>query len=481
MGVLAVVLLAFSLAGCDQFNLDQAQPTTSISLDQTISSQAGFNGLLISMYDRLQNPNLYGQQYMLYPDALADNANLVPQSSTNRYPTVVANAPFSHMGGYGLLYSTINEANNILEDIGSLDLQAENPQAIRDRIRGEARFLRALAYFDLVRVYGYIPGSIDGRQREIDDFSLGVPFRTDPTRSAADAQPKPRVENTQIYDQVLADFRAADSLLAGNPDVRPAPNRVTAATAAGLLSRVHLYLGNWSLAEENATRALSLTGASVVDARSADFEGAWEASTYPGSVFELSMQQGNDATTADNSLQSLTFGAGGGFFAYEVLPSENVRSLYPSNDARRSLFATDPNGNIYLEKYQGTIAQFTDRIPLLRVSELYLNRAEARAQLNEPTDAQSDLNYIRVRRNLSRITPSGSDLLDAILQERRREFLFEGKRFFTLKRYAQDIPKPQRNSSIDYDGPLQERRLVLSPLPSGEVQANPQLEQNPGY
>jgi hypothetical protein len=248
-----------------------------------------------------------------------------------------------------------------------------------------------------------------------------------------------------------------------------------------MLSRVHLYLGNWEQAEAQATRALSLTNASVVDARSTDLEAAWEGTTYPGSVFELPMQQGSDATTADNSLQSLTYGAGGGFFAYEVLPSQDVRSIYSSNDPRQDLFATDPNGNVYLEKYQGTIAQFTDRIPLLRAAELYLNRAEARAHLGEESDAQSDLNHVRVRRNLSSITPTGQALLDEILMERRREFLFEGKRFFTLKRYAMDIPKPQRGGSIDYDGPLQERRLILSPLPTGEVQSNPQLEQNPGY
>lgn len=485
VGIALVALVAFTLVGCDQFDLNEAQPTTSVSLEQTISSQSGFNGLIVSMYDRLQSPVLYGQQYMLYPDALADNVNLVPGSSTNRYPGVVANRAFEHLGGYGALYSTINEANNIVQDIGSLELSAQNPQDIRDRIRGEALFLRGMAYFDLVRTYSYMPGSIEGRQREVDGFNLGVPLRTEPTRSAADAQPIPRDQNTAIYNQVLEDLNSADSLLSNNPDVRAAPNRATSATVAGLLSRVHLYLGNWSEAEQAATRALGLTNASVVDARSEDFGAAWEAATYPGSVFELSMQQGNDATTSDNSLQTLTDGVGGGFFAYEVLPSSDVRSIYPSDDARRELFATDPSGNVYLEKYTGTIAQFTDRIPILRVAELYLNRAEARAQQgNNDSGARSDLNFIRVRRNLGTVSTglSGQALVDSILVERRREFLFEGKRFFTLKRYARDIPKPQQQSDIDYDGPLNsDQRLILAPLPTGEVQSNPEVEQNPGY
>jgi hypothetical protein len=477
VGFLTVALLAVGLTACDTVEIDGAQPTNSISLEQTISSKAGFEGLLTSMYDRLQGFGLYGQQYMLVPDALADNVNLRPGATSNRYPGFVGNTVFNHLGGYGAYFSTINEANNIIEDIGGLSLEASNPQAVRDRIRGEAFFLRGMAYFDLARVYGYTPGEA------VDGFDLGVPIRTEPTRSPDAANNIPRAPNTEVFARAAGDLRSAVSLLEGNPNATGGPQRATAAAALGLLSRVELYRKNWTKADSAATAAISLTSAEVVDARSADFEGAWKASTYPGSVFELAMTVGTDgaATNSNQALQSLTDGEKAAF-AYEVLPSADVQAIYAANDARQSLFATDGSGNTYLEKYTGTIANFTDRIPVLRLAELYLNRAEARYHQGDEDGARADLNYIRERRELSAITgASGSALLDEILEERRREFLFEGKRFFTLKRYGMDIPKPMRTDpSIAYSGGPESFK-ILAPIPTGEVQANPAIEQNPGY
>jgi len=476
VGLLTAMVLLGGLTACDQVDLDEAQPTTSISLEQTVSSQAGFEGLITSMYDRLQNFNLYGQQYMLVPDALADNVQLRPGATSNRYPGFVTNQRFSHLGGYGLYFSNINEANNVIEDIGDLSLQVQNPQDVRDRIRAEALFHRGLAYFDLGRIYGYLPG------REVDGFDLGVPLRTEPTRSTDDADNRERDPNPQVLAQAASDMRTAANLLEGNPNAQGAPQRATAAAAFGMLSRIELYRENWQKADSAATAALGLTGASVVDARSEDFEAAWTASSYPGSIFELSMTAGTDgdATNANQALQSLTDGEASAF-AYEVLPSGDVQSTFASGDARQALFAQDANGNTYLEKYTGTIAQFTDRIPLLRVAELYLNRAEARYQTSDVQGARDDLDYIRVRRGLSQVSSglSGQALLDSILVERRREFLFEGKRFFTYKRYERDIQKPNRDDIPYQGGP--ESYKVLAPLPTGEVSSNPDIVQNPGY
>jgi len=484
-----VVALAVGLVGCDQFDLNEPQPTTSVSISQTVNSTTGFNSLINSGYDRLQGVATYGQIWTLYPDALADNAQTA-QRGGNRYHNVISNQPRNHMQGWGAMYSTINEMNVVIDNIEGFTPQAENPQAVKDRIRGEALFLRGLAYFDLMRIYAYMPGSIDGRNREPGDFSLGVPISLEPTLSTEDAEELPRAENSEVYNQVISDFQKADSLLANirNTSTAPSgPNRATAAAAAGMLSRVHLYLTNWQQAEAEATRALNLTNAEVVDSGGGGFEAAWFASSYPGSVFELTMTSGQDATGADG-LQDITYFTDPNNdgtplnFAYQLVVSDDAESIFAAGDARQSLFAQDPDGETYIEKYNGTISQFADRIPLLRVAELYLNRAEARAQQSGQTSgAQDDLNYIRVRRGLSRINPTGQALVNEILEERRREFLFEGKRFFTLKRYARDIPKPQVGGSIDFDGPLDERRLILSNIPNGVLQSNGALVQNPGY
>ncbi|WP_103027000.1 RagB/SusD family nutrient uptake outer membrane protein [Salinibacter altiplanensis] len=489
--LLAIIAMGVGMTACDQVDLDDPQPETSVSLDQAVNSTSGFASLINSGYDRLQSGAFYGQQWVLYPEALADNAQLAERGG-NRYPNVINNVPRTHMVGWGAMYSTINEMNVILQNIDGFTPTADNPEALKDQIRGQALFLRGLAYFDLLRIYSYMPGTIDGRNREPGDFSLGVPLTLEPTLSTEDAESLPRSQNTEVYDQVISDFESAGSLLeensAGPGSIQGGPARATAAASAGMLSRVHLYLTNWEQAETAATRAINLTNATVVDSRDGGFEDAWRASSYPGSVFELSMTSGQDATGADG-LQDLTFftdpnnDGTPNNFAYQLVTSDDVRSIYTSDDARQSLFATDPDGSVYIEKYNGTIAQFADRIPLLRMAELRLNRAEARAQQGKTNDAQTDLNYIRERRGLNSASSTGQALVDEILEERRREFLFEGKRFFTLKRYARDIPKPQvgPSVSVDFDGPLSERRLILSNIPDAIIQSNGGLVQNPGY
>ena len=478
LAVFFLAVVAGMFSACDVVDLDGAQPETSVSLQDALSDQTGFEGLLVSMYDRLQGTGLYGQQYMLYPDALADNAQQVPGSSTNRYASVFQNVVRTHMGGYGGLYDTINEANQIITNIDGLGgLPDSRADAIRNRIEGEARFLRGLAYFDLVRIYSYMPGS----GREVNEPSFGVPLRLAPTVGVPEQLS--RTETPQdIYDQIVTDFERAEELLTNNEEVFNAPARINAGGVAAYLSRVHLYLENYSDVEAAAGRALSKTSVSVVDAREGAFGSAWASASHPESIFELTMTPGQDATGGGSALQDLTFFFGSNF-AYEVIPSNDVVSIFADSDIRNTLFATDPSGNTYLTKYSGTRGNLADRIPLMRASELYLNRAEARAESNA-ADALGDLNFVRVRRGLDPVTGlTGQELVDEVLEERRREFLFEGKRFFDLKRKAMDIPKPNTSNrvSIDYNGPLSESRLILAPLPNGEVQSNPLIEQNPGY
>jgi len=157
-----------------------------------------------------------------------------------------------------------------------------------------------------------------------------------------------------------------------------------------------------------------------------------------------------------------------------VTPSSTLP--YSSGDVRTSLIDTLSDGTPVLGKYSNTIAEFTDRIPLIRVPELYLIQAEARAE-DASGDPLEPLNTIREARGLSPY--SGNNVIDAVLAERRRELVYEGHRWFDLKRRGLDIPKPQSNAAVN---PLPyENRRILAPLPSDEVSANPQLVQNPGY
>jgi hypothetical protein len=160
----------------------------------------------------------------------------------------------------------------------------------------------------------------------------------------------------------------------------------------------------------------------------------------------------------------------------------DLLNTHEDGDARFDLYANDnpsepESGQLYIQKYTGTLGEFADRLPIIRVAEVYLTRAEARAEQGNTSGAQADLNAVRNARTLEDVTATGDDLIEAILTERRLELAFEGHRFFDLKRRAMDIPKPQTAFGVlPYDD-----FRVLAPFPNSEVQSNPQLDQNPGY
>jgi hypothetical protein len=468
--------------GCDIIALDEAEPTGSIPSSQAFTQITGFRSALAQVYDGLQSVGQYGQLFMLYPEALADNSNFI--QGANRYNAPTQNQSGAHLTPYGS-YGAINLANNIITKIqGFEDFTAPNKQAVRDEIRGQALFLRALNYFDLVRCYAYEPG------REVNGFTKGVILRTQPTESPEDADFRSRAPNTEVYQQVVSDLETAIPLLEGTDLGK---NRANAAAAYALLARVQVYRENWSAAEQAATNAIDAAqGLGARMMTPSDYPDTWFAETLPGSLFELRMNPNNDgaATNSNESLASLSYAeraadessdAGFRTFNFQVIPSEDLLQTYPSGDVRRTIVDTLSSGTPVLAKYNQTLGSFADRIPIIRLAEVYFLRAEARAEQGDDAGARSDLNVIRTNRGIGEVGSgvSGQALIDSILVERRRELVYEGHRFFTLKRRTRDIPKPQSN--VPFDVLQYEDFRVLAPLPSGEVASNPELEQNPGY
>lgn len=477
--LLLILATGITLVGCDQIALDEAEPAQSVSADRAFNEISGFQSALVSAYDRLQAVGRYGQFFMLYPSALADNAGFI--QGANRYNDVTRNQPGAHLTAYGNPYNAINITNNIISKIQDFEGASATT---REEIRGQAHFLRALNYFDLVRTKAYEPG------REVEGFDAGVILRTQPTESADDADFRARAPNTEVYSQVVSDLNTAIDLLAGKNLNK---FRANEAAAHALLARVHLYQENWSEAEQSATNALEAAdalGASLMTPL--NYESSWNSTSLPESLFELKMTPGTDgaATNSNESLASLSYAeraatepASAGFrtFNFQVVPTDDLLQTYPQGDVRRSIVDTLSSGEVILAKYSQTLGSHADRIPVLRLAEVYLIRSEARAEQGDEEGAREDLNTIRRNRSISEVGSdvSGEALIDAILLERRREFPYEGQRFFDLKRRARDIPKPQGNVSRDV---LEyENFRVLAPLPQNEVTSNPELIQNPGY
>ena len=146
---LAVAALGFglTLSGCDV--VDGLSNPQEITPEQALDNIEGYGALLVQAYDGLQSQDHYGQQFMLVPDALADNIR-IPNTSSNRYPGFTENRSRSHLNRWGGHYSAINSMNLIITGIDDLEDESAS-QAERDQIKGEAYFMRALNYFDLIR------------------------------------------------------------------------------------------------------------------------------------------------------------------------------------------------------------------------------------------------------------------------------------------------------------------------------------------
>lgn len=455
--VLALVVSAVMIAGCD--DLLSTEPTEYVGPDVAFENIDGIEAILTSAYNRTQGWGRYGNQLMLAPDVLADNTQQHPIPS-GRYDTESTNTHGAHITFWNNAYNTINDANYVIEGVEALE--GVNQEA-RDRLRGEALFLRGHTYFDLARTYGYEPG------REVDGWSQSVIIRNEATRDVTDADLRSRSSNEEVYNQAVSDLEEALNLLEGNDRGVYFANYEA---AHALLARIHLYLESWEQAVDYATQAMNLTGVDLVDEETFA-DNIFEQAPNPESMLELSIDPVEESLGSNDALNAYTTPAAW----FDVLPSDELLALYDEDDVRNSLFAVADDGHTYILKWTESEGPYTDNVPMVRYPELLLIRAEAHAELGNLEGALDDLGTLQEARGIEPFESSSYQaIIDEILEERRRELAFEGHRWYDLKRRAMDIPKQGDLSTISYD----DYRL-LPPLPNDEVDNNPDLDQNPGY
>jgi len=242
------------------------------------------------------------------------------------------------------------------------------------------------------------------------------------------------------------------------------------------LSRVYLYKEDWVNAEAMATEVIN-AGYSLVP--NDNYLALWTTDNSSESLFEISMTDVDNQ--GGNSIAAMYVEDGYG----DYLPSKDVVSLYDAGDARLQTFLEDTQlagdyAPFRVNKYPEVLG--TDNTKVIRLAEIYLIRAEARAEIGTNiSGAQDDLDAVHQRALPSALdnTDTGQALKDAIFLERRLELCFEGQRLWDLMRKKMDIVRTQCTSSIcqiTYGSDT----LIL-PIPQDETDVNPNITQNPGY
>ena len=477
---ISVILgLVVVLASCeDELNRDQV--FTETTAEQFFNSPESFVNGLNGIYSQFQNYYASaGSGLQGIPDILADNCVLVQTGRTSnelyydyRY---VANSGGALALYWSEAYEAINIANLVIENIDNL---VDGP--IKDNILAEALACRALAHFDLARIYAPIPTQ-SGDANNAD----GIVYFSFESGDTGDPFVQPARESVgDNYVEILADLtEAASKINADNGEGRFDRDAVNA-----LLSRVYLYTGNWQAAIDAANLVTTPLAAA------ANLELVYQDATNEGVIMEFSVNTSSEA--GESNVGVLYSQSSGSTTISEYAIEFDFWASIAPNDLRRNAiqFVGENQGNQYnaIKKFLGETGQVNGRLDakVIRAAEVVLNKAEAQFNLGLESDALATLDQLRANRYTGFVSggETGAALDAAIQFERRVELCFEGHRWFDLKRRGEAVQRGTAGDIIDGTGTPAEIQLLPAgdtrfqlPIPIAEINANPNMAQNPGY
>ena len=440
-----LLLLVFGLfVSCEKFL--EVNPKDSISDAVTIVDKISAETAIRGVYSAVADGGYYGTTYQSIGYLSGDNIQWTgSQSQVQEFINHKVNADNSTISGAWIaIYRAINRANNVIVKVATVS-DPQLTEALKNQYIGEAYFIRALAYFDLARVWG------------------GVPIVTQPTLAPTENVGIPRKSVTETYAQALADLETAEPLLPSTTN----RFRATKKTVWALKARLYLYQNNYAKAEEFATKLIAdSTNYKLIKPFNSFF--ASNARGTQESIFEIFYNGTTEVNSHRGQWQPQTNGG-----TRQWAPNDSL--VYFLNTAaigggRSTLIAKDNQNRWYGNLYYRQPG--SDPSYVLRIAEQYLIRAEARAQQDKIAEGLSDLNAVRSRANLAKSTASTKDaLLLAIENERRLEFALEPHRWFDLVRTGRAA------AVLKVTDP---NRLVL-PIPVQQLLSDKALTQNPGY
>ena len=482
----AIIIVIIVAAGCGKDFTDQKPYTASVVAD-AITNEADMNTAINGMYSSFRATDFYGRTFAVKGDLMGDDCFL---SSFN-------SGRYNNLNLYTIV-NTDNYASNIwlnsYSAIKNASIIINNGLAVSNdnisQLYSEAYAARALVYFDLVRNYA--------KPYTDNPDALGVPIVT-----TFDQASKPaRSSVKQVYAQIIADlikavslskFTQGDVMTFVSTSAKRTINSsfISKFAIKAILARVYQNMGDWNNAQANALDVINNSGFSLVGSASVlnYWKGTDPITTKTETLFEVTSDQNN--AVSDGTLSAIYVSKPNGGSYGDILATKNMYDAYASTDVRKGLISPQARSGqlgtaYYCAKYPPSNGIAVDDVKILRLSECYLIAAEAYYNLNDMVNTNKYLNLFAQKRDPSVLYASvGTQVLEDILQERRKEFLFEGYRFWDMYRLKRSFVKPQgqdgTNAITQSITVIPTSLNMIFPIPNDEILVNPNITQNTGY
>lgn len=453
--VILVMLPAFS---CKKFLQSHSQNNNFLKTAQDLDELLIGGAYTPSFYGNGQTHMLFimdddveeNPVPVLQPDQLVESSRFSGYYNWQPNPYIFTDGSLedNQVSVYNKIYKSISTVNTVIYNV-PLMRKAGEPGDVLTRVNGEAHFLRALYYFLLVNTYG----KPYNKASAASDY--GVPLKTDP---AIEPGPVSRATVQKVYDQMISDLLQAEKDLEAYN--KPSVIRANQAAAQALLSRLYLYTEQYEKAALYADKVIARKYR-INNLNNFDFANNFLQLSSPETIFNM----GEDAI---NFLYPVF---GPCLFAHDLSSAvdayrasdELVQSFEP-DDLRPSVFFDmgERPGQLYAKVRGFDLAGNISEIFMIRLPEIYLNKAEALAVLGRDVEAIGALQELRKNRFAAAPSnpPAGGEaLVNFVRDERRRELCFEGHRWFDLRRYAVNskfpFSKSIRHNSYAYNGALE--------------------------
>jgi starch-binding outer membrane protein, SusD/RagB family len=454
---------AILLGSCSK-TFTEKTPATALPTSTALSTPALLQTDLEGLYAELRNVDQYGRDFPVIGDLMADNTYIEARNS-GRYLTQFGyTVPVTD----GVTLSMWSESYNGILDANQI---IDAPVSGADAIKAQAYAIRALLYFKLVNIFA--------QPYTQDSAALGVPLvlHYDPTATPG------RSSVATIYKQIVSDLKTA---------FLSTPTYVSSVylsnyAVEGLLSRVYMYMGDYTDALATASDVINSSPYTLVTP--GNFISFWANPGVQTSAIEVMFEIDCDPVN-NNGTDDL-----GGFYLngyQDAYCSSQLAYLYSPTDVRGGLieFGYSKGGDTawVVRKYPNFLNTDKDNLKVIRLAEVYLIAAESENRLGSDSAAQVYLNTLMANRDpaFAGYTDIGPALLADIVLERRKELAFEGDRFYDLNRLGLAINRGTNAASTPVGDGMSipwPDNLRVAPIPLSEIQRNPAIasEQNPGY